>query len=128
VLATYDHPHFGRWPLATTRVHGDGRITVVGTQPSPALGEALVRWVVPVALADAWLAGADRPQSVTVTGGNGAEGRGTVRFVHNWSWDPATLTLPVAAEDLLADGRPVLGAGTEIALGPWDVRVLREQG
>lgn len=131
VLATYDHPQFGRWPLATTRTHGDGRITVVGTHPDPALGEALVRWAVPTVPTDPWLAATDRPEQVTVTGGRRPGRAGSVRFVHNWSWDTATLTLPVDVEDLLAapaaDGaRPVLAAGTPLALGAWDVRVLRE--
>ncbi|WP_308113695.1 beta-galactosidase [Arthrobacter sp. ISL-30] len=34
VLAGYDHPHFGRWPAVTTSLHGDGRITYVGTVPT----------------------------------------------------------------------------------------------
>ncbi|SKC66283.1 beta-galactosidase [Krasilnikoviella flava] len=132
VLASYEHPHFGRWPAATTHAHGDGRITVVGTHPDPALGEALVRWVVPAGAADAWVAATDRPESVTVTGGLDREGaHGPVRFVHHWAWGTATVTLPVDVEDLLAERgaggkRPVLAAGTDLTLGDWDVRVLRE--
>ena len=131
VLATYEHPHFGRWPLATTRVHGAGRITVVGTHPDPVLGASLVRWAVPTASTDAWLEAADRPASVTVTGGRHPEHAGTVRFVHNWSWETTQLTLPIDAEDLLAEPgsggrRPVLPAGSTLELGSWDVRVLRE--
>lgn len=133
VLATYDHPHFGRWPLATSRDHGEGRITVVGTQPDPALGAAILRRVVPVAATQAWLVGCDRPESVTVTGARSAQSSGDspVRYVHHYAWGEATLVLPVDVEDLLAerdgDGRrPVLAAGSTLRLGPWDVRVLRE--
>ncbi|MFJ2238182.1 beta-galactosidase trimerization domain-containing protein [Streptomyces sp. NPDC087859] len=34
VLAEYDHPYFGRWPAVTTRRHGAGRVTCVGTAPT----------------------------------------------------------------------------------------------
>ena len=38
---SYEHPHFGRWPAVTTRIHGQGRITNVGTVPDQALARAL---------------------------------------------------------------------------------------
>ncbi|MEY9966902.1 beta-galactosidase GanA [Streptacidiphilus sp. MAP12-16] len=41
VLADYDHPHFGRWPAVTTRRHGAGRVTCVGTVPGRELACAL---------------------------------------------------------------------------------------
>jgi len=31
VLASYQHPHLGRWAAVTTKPAGVGRITVVGT-------------------------------------------------------------------------------------------------
>lgn len=112
VLAGYDHPHFGQWPAITTRAHGSGRITYVGTVPNPALAAALFRWIRPVSLTDL-------PSSVTVTSGTAADGR-RVRFVHNWSWDDHSLDLPVPVHDVLSD-EPVNG---KLELGPWDVRVL----
>src|SRR5439155_18852771 len=33
VLSSYRHPHLGRWAAVTTKPHGAGRITVVGTVP-----------------------------------------------------------------------------------------------
>jgi len=54
-----------------------------------------------------------------------AEGR-TLRIVHNWSWQPAALPLPVDGTDLV--GGHLLPAGTALELGPWDVRVVRERG
>jgi beta-galactosidase len=47
VLAGYDHPHFGRWPAITTRRHGRGRVTTVGTVPDRSLARALVAWLAP---------------------------------------------------------------------------------
>lgn len=86
----------------------------------------------PEAATAAWVAGVDRPESVTVTGARAAGGEtGAVRYVHNYAWEPASIVVPVDSEDLLADRdddgvRPVIPAGTRVELGPWDVRVLRE--
>ncbi|GIF00450.1 beta-galactosidase [Paractinoplanes rishiriensis] len=113
VVARYDHPHFGRWPAITTRRVGAGRITVVGTVPDVDLAKALFRWLVPQH--------GEVPPSVTVTGATAPDGR-VVRFVHNWSFTPAVVRLESHVADVLGDD--VYPAGAEIALGPWDVRVL----
>ena len=47
VLAAYEHPHFGRWPAVTTRRHGAGRVTSVGTVPGRDLARALAAWMAP---------------------------------------------------------------------------------
>jgi beta-galactosidase len=48
-----------------------------------------------------------------------------VRFVSNWSWEPTSLALPVAAQDLLSGSN--LAAGESLDLAAWDVRVLLEE-
>ena len=53
VLARYRHREFGRFAAITTQ-HGDGRITVLGTVPNPALGAQLMRWAVPEPIAAGW--------------------------------------------------------------------------
>jgi beta-galactosidase len=121
VLAEYEHRHFGRWPAITTRRHGRGRITYVGTVPNTALAGALFRWLVPPGDGASWR---DRPASVTVTGATARDGR-RVRFVHNWSWDPCSIRLSVAVRDVLSGG--TRNAGEELALGAWDVRVLVDE-
>ncbi|MEU4602376.1 beta-galactosidase [Kribbella sp. NPDC023972] len=114
VLASYEHPHFGRWPAITTRAHGEGRITYVGTVPNGPLAVALFRWLAP----SPWT---DLPSSVTVTSATAADGR-RLRFVHNWSWDSLSIDLPAALHDVLAD----TAVSDKLDLGPWDVRVLVE--
>jgi len=116
VLAGYDHPHFGRWPAITTRAHGNGRITYVGTVPNGPLATALFRWIAPTT----WT---DLPTSVTVTSATAADGR-RLRFVHNWSWDAVSVDLPAPFHDVLADR----SVEDKLDLGPWDVRVLVESG
>jgi beta-galactosidase len=119
VLAEYDHPHFGQWPAVTTRAVGRGRITYVGTVPSLDLARALMAWLAP----DRGTGWRDLPASVTVSGATAPDGR-RVRFVHNWSFTPASVRLPVDVTDALGDDH--FPAGTKLQLGPWDVRVLTE--
>ncbi|MHC5257669.1 beta-galactosidase [Streptomyces sp. UC4497] len=118
VLATYDDPHLGRWPAVTTRAYGVGRITCVGTVPDPAFGQALFNWAAP---AGAW--GRLHP-SVTATSATARDGR-RVRFLHNWSWNPVSVQLPTATEDVLAS--LTYEADESVELGPWDVKVLTER-
>ncbi|WP_328500836.1 beta-galactosidase [Streptomyces sp. NBC_00457] len=117
VLAAYDHPHFGRWPAVTTRRHGAGRVTCVGTVPGRDLARALADWLAP-APRSGWR---DLPSSVTATTGVSPDGR-RVHVLHNWSWDPAHVTAPMALTDVL-DGTAA-PAGTALRLGAWDVRVF----
>ncbi len=119
VLAGYDHPHHGRFAAVTTRAHGAGRVTYVGTVPDPALAAAVVDWAVAQGNgATAW-----RPQTDTQSVASAVNQRGeTVHVVHNWSWTPSTFTVPVDAQDVLDGG--ALAAGSELSLGAWDVRVV----
>ncbi|WP_329342797.1 beta-galactosidase [Streptomyces sp. NBC_00663] len=117
VLAAYDHPHFGRWPAATTRRHGAGRITCVGTAPGRAFARELAAWLAPAA-PGAWR---DLPDSVTATTATATDGR-RVHVVHNWSWQPVAVPAPSDLTDVLTGA--TVPAGTALDLGPWDVRVL----
>ncbi|WP_049571483.1 beta-galactosidase [Streptomyces sp. SBT349] len=120
ILALYEHPHFCRWPAVTSREHGAGRVTYVGTVPDAALASAVLRWAAPVA-DDGWRPAAE---TQTVTGATAANGT-RLRFLHNWAWLPSTFRLPVPCRDVLT-GTP-LPAETELTLGPWDVRILAER-
>ncbi|GAA0672521.1 beta-galactosidase [Kitasatospora atroaurantiaca] len=116
-LVEYDHPHFGRWPAVTTRRHGAGRVTCVGTVPGRDLARELAAWLAPVAVGG-WHG---LPESVTAITGTAADGR-RVHVVHNWSRQPAEVRTPAALTDVL-DGS-ALDAGAPVRLGAWDVRLL----
>jgi beta-galactosidase len=121
VVVRYDNRHFGRWPAVTTRDYGAGRITTVGTVPDARLARDLLRWSV-------GRSGRPRPwhaehPSVTITSAINRHGS-RLRFVHNWSWDDVTLTMPSAATDVLSGA--VLETGSHLRLGPWDVRIFAE--
>lgn len=116
VLASYEHPHFGRWAAATTRKAGAGRVTYLGTMPSLDLMQSLGEW----------LAG-DHPWKDQLVPGriyahgarNGAGER--LWFVHNFAHEPARLTPPMPVEDVLSGERV-----DTLELSGWDVRILRE--
>ena len=122
-LAFYDHPHFGRWPAATSQEYGRGRVTYVGTLPNSPFGTALVAW----AMARAGIKPRipDCPDSVRVSTARNRQGE-RLWFLTNWSAAEQTVAaVPVATADLFTD-EPV-GAGEGLDLGPWDVRVLIER-
>ena len=64
-----------------------------------------------------------RPDVVSVARARTASGH-RLHVVHNWSWDPTSLHLPLALADALSGAR--FAAGAQLELGPWDVRVLLE--
>jgi beta-galactosidase len=119
VLAEYDHPHFGRFPAAVSNPHGKGRITTIGTVPDQDLAADLMRWLVPDSLAE-W---GELPDSVTVFSATAADG-GRLHVVHNWSWNPQTVTLPFPVQDVLTPGDQQVEL---LELGAWDVRVVQEK-
>jgi beta-galactosidase len=123
VLAEYRHPHFGRWPAVTSRAHGRGRVTCVGTVPSGSAARALAAWLAPEPCSG-WR---DLPASVTATTGSAPDGS-RVHVVHNWNWAPVEVTAPCGLVDALAaansSSEATVSAGSAVRLGPWDVRVF----
>ena len=118
MVVGYSHPHFGRFPAVVSTDHGRGRITTVGTLPNPELAADLIRWLVP----EPQRGWGDRPESVTVHSATNAAAE-RIHVIHNWSWQPAGMSLPRPMVDVLADSADPLET---LDLGPWDVRVLRE--
>jgi beta-galactosidase len=126
VLATYDHPHFARFPAITTREHGAGRVTYVGTVPNLVLASALMEWAVDVAAsttANTATTKPWRPQNPSQTVSTSTNRHGdTVQIVHNWAWEPTEFVLPAAAEDVLTGEKSK--SGSSLTLGAWDVRIF----
>lgn len=123
VLVDYEHPHFSRFPAVTTRRHGEGRVTYVGTVPDFSLAAALMSWAVKVCAAESTKWRPSAP-SQTVTSATNRLGE-RIHFVHNWAWDASSYKLPAAVTDLI--GGASLAAGDSVELGAWDVRVFAEQ-
>ncbi len=122
-LASYDHPHFGRFAAVTTHRFGRGQVTYAGTLPNRELGRAVAELVLGQAGSRRPCPWADLPAPVRVTGAR-ARGGQRLWFVSNWSWDPVTVPTPVDGAALLS-GRGVR-AGGALGLGAWDLDIVTE--
>jgi beta-galactosidase len=100
VLASYQHPHLGRWPAVTTKPAGAGRITVVGTVTDQDLAADLVRWLVPLAVGE-WTT----DDSVTVSTSTDTSAATRIHVLHNWSWDKATASPSCTVTDIFGGER-----------------------
>ena len=118
VLASYQHPHLGRWAAITTKPAGAGRVTVVGTVPAQSLAADLVRWLVPHAVG-----GWTTDDSVTVSTSTDTSAATRLHVLHNWSWDEATASPSCTMSDILSGERHP--PGEKITLRAWDVRLFR---
>lgn len=116
VLATYDHPHFGRFAAVTRRSYGKGQVSYVGTLPNPAAARALFGSIERQSR-HRWPA---LPRTVTVRSARNAAGE-RIWFVHNWSWDSTTVRATAQLRDVTD---PSLPAADSFVLGAWDARVL----
>ncbi|GAA1942327.1 beta-galactosidase [Microbacterium deminutum] len=119
VLAGYEHPRFRDFPAVTTNPFGTGRISVVGTVPSPELAAAIVGWAAPDAITSELVTAASLP--VTVSSGTLPDG-GRAWFVFNWGWPAQQVTLSLAVTDLVTGTR--LEAGSALSLDGWSTRAF----
>ncbi len=119
-VATYRHPHLGRWAAITTNPAGAGRVTVVGTVPDQELAAALAAWLVP-----APIAGWETDAAVSVSTSTSDSGN-RLHIVHNWGWEPAVARPATPVKDLLSGSTSA--AGAPVDLGPWDVRIFMTFG
>ena len=119
VLASYDHPAWGRYAAVTRNRVGAGAAVHLGTMTSP----GLVRAVLALAARDAGITdwAQDLAGTVTVRRGTNAAGR-ALTYLLNYSSAPVTLAAPVAGRSVL-DGADV-AAGQELTVGAWDLVVL----
>ncbi len=121
-LAFYDHPFYGRWPAITRNRFGSGTLTYEGTMLSSDLQQALLLDV----LKDAGLRSADQtlPAAVRVKHGFDRSGK-RIHYYLNYSGADVKLTYTYGAGRDLLTGHAA-PAGSEVALGPWDLAIVKE--
>ncbi|MFI5060015.1 MAG: beta-galactosidase [Actinomycetales bacterium] len=119
-VARYAHPRFGDFASVTSNVHGEGRITVVGTVPDAALAASVLTTAVATPPLSPFL---NAPHQVTVSSGTAQGAR--IWFVFNWGWERRTLVVSSAVTDAVSGAE--ISGGDELELNAWDVRVLREE-
>ncbi len=118
-LATYDHPHFGRFPAIVSQAFGKGRVTYCGTLPNASLAQALAQWVIAQAGID--LPFADLPLPVRVTSSTARDGR-KLWFFSNWSYSEQPIDVPLNGVELFSG--QTITPGSRLTLAAWDTRIV----
>ncbi len=116
VLASYEHAEFGIHPAVTTRPHGHGRVTYVGTVPNPELARSIAAWATPERESAEW----NLPPEVTLSRGISSSHR--VWFAHNWSPDPQQIAVPWDVED--AETHVLQQGASTVTLAPWGAQIF----
>ncbi len=118
-LATYDHPHFGKFPAVTTHDSGKGRVTTVGCVPSVSLASSVMRWA--STSSEASKLTSDTPDQVLISSGT-AKQNAKIWFVFNWGWESREVKLETGVRDLISDEE--FSSGTKISLASWSTRMF----
>jgi beta-galactosidase len=123
VLASYDHPFYGRFAAITRNTFGRGTVTYEGTVLSNRLQERLLADVVELA----GVGGPDQQIAAPVRVQNGVSNAGKpMHFYLNYSSESQSFTYPHADGTDLLTKKPV-GKGRRVTLGPWDLAIVREK-
>lgn len=123
VLATYDHPFFGKFAAITRNSFGKGTLTYEGTYLSGELQSKVLRQV----LDSAGLTGPDQSLPAPVRVRHGASNAGKrLHFYLNYSSEAQSFAYAYGAGTDVLTNR-VVGSGTGLTIGPWDVAVVEEK-
>lgn len=118
-IATYVHPHLGRYPAVTTHTYGKGRVTYCGTLPNSTLGKAIAKYTLEQANIEI---PTNLPSTVRLVKATAKSGE-KLLFFTNWSWNSQLLpTIASGGHDLFSD-QPV-DDNTQLTIGSWDVKII----
>ena len=125
VLASYDHPVWGRYAAVTRHDYGHGSAEWIGTLPS-AQG---MRLLLSDAADAAGLSGPARDLAGLVTVREGINALGEqVAYLLNYSSKEVRLDAPYGGQLLVADGQADPQAhvdqGQSMTIGPWDLAII----
>jgi beta-galactosidase len=122
VLATYDHPFFGRFAAVTRNRYGKGTLTYSGTVLTDRYQEQLIRQTLELA----GVTGPDQqaPPGVCIRHGRNANGR-TLHFYLNFTGQPKSLAYAYGDGTELSSAKPV-HHGAPLTLAAWDVAIVGE--
>lgn len=122
VLATYDHPEWGKYAAITRNKYGKGTAAYIGCMTSPALTEAILKKL----FQDAGLWSKDQQYSfpiITKSGQNSYDK--TIRYFFNYSATPKTISYSYKDGMELLNNEKVK-SGTTLTLKAWDVKIIEE--
>ncbi len=123
VIATYDHPFFGKWPAITKNEFGAGTLLYEGTYLSDSLQTAVLKGE----LEKIGIGGPDQqlPAAVHVQHGVSRLGK-RLHYYFNYSGAEVKIGYVYGPGTDLLDGKAVASAA-EVTLGPWDLAIIEEQ-
>ncbi len=123
VIATYDHPFFGKWPAITENDFGAGSLLYEGTCLSNELQTAILKGE----LEKLELDGPDQqlPSAVHVQHGINRLGK-RLHYYFNYSAAEVKLNYAYGTGTNLLDGKPIVNAA-QLTLAPWDLAIIEEQ-
>jgi len=123
VLASYDHPFFGKYAAITRNQFGKGTLTYEGTLLSDDLQQKVLFQV----LGLAGLSGPDQKLPPTVRVKHGTSNAGArLHFYLNYSGQPQSVAYPYGNGTELFTGRGI-SSGSQIPLAAWDLAVVEER-
>ncbi|OUJ73563.1 beta-galactosidase [Hymenobacter crusticola] len=123
VLASYDHPAWGKYAAVTENTYGKGLATYIGCHTS----NAVVEKIVADAVKKANLWGADQELQfplITKVGVN--QRKKVVHYYFNYSAAPSALRYPHGAGKELLSNLAV-AKNQQLQLAPWGVQIVEEQ-
>ena len=123
VLASYDHPFFGKYAAITRNQFGKGTLTYEGTLLSDDLQQKVLFQVLELA----GLSGPDQKLPPTVRVKHGTSNAGArLHFYLNYSGQPQSVPYPYGNGTDLFTGRGI-SSGSQIPLAAWDLAVVEER-
>ncbi|GAA4320141.1 beta-galactosidase [Mucilaginibacter gynuensis] len=123
VLATYDHPVWGKYAAITQNNYGKGVATYIGCMT----GDLLTEKIMENAVKTAGLWGADQQLHFPLIVKSGVNQQGkTIHYYFNYSAQAQTFTYPhKAGKELLTDTETA--SGTQLSIPAWGIKILEER-
>ncbi|WP_324673530.1 beta-galactosidase [Hymenobacter sp. GOD-10R] len=123
VLASYDHPAWGKYAAITENTYGKGLATYIGCRTS----NAVVEKIVADAVKKDGLWGADQElQFPLITKAGVNQRKKMVHYYFNYSAAPSSVRYPHGAGKELLSSQAV-AKNQQLQLGPWGVQIVEEQ-
>ena len=123
VLATYDHPEWGKYAAVTQNTYGKGTATYIGFMPGNALLDKIMEGAVKEAAL--WQEDQKLHFPLITKSGKNLSGK-TLRYFFNYSAQAKTFTYTQGNNGTeLLTGKKV-AKNAELSLKPWDVLIIEE--
>lgn len=123
VLASYDHPYWGKYAAITRNTFGKGTVTYLGAWPS----QAILKSICSQTIQQAGLETADQQLAFPLIVKHGMNQKGNpIHYYFNYSGQANSLSYPYATGTDLHRSQSV-EKGQTLTLEPWGLIVIEER-